>query len=61
MFNGNDWWTCEKKLQGDVSKMAGLWHKICKKNRHFPRRFETLSRFSKFYFLTDIDASKSVD
>ena len=30
------------------------------KNRHFSRHFGTLPWFSKFYFLTDFDASKSV-
>ena len=28
------------------------------KNRHFPRHFGTLPRFSEFYFLTDFDTSK---
>ena len=30
------------------------------KNRHFSRHFGTLQWFSRFYFLTDFDASKSV-
>ena len=59
MLEGNSWWICAQNVKSISSKMTEIWHKTCQ-NRHFSRHFGTLPRFSKFYFLTDFDASKSV-
>ena len=53
MLDGNGWWVCVQNFKSISSKMAELWHKICRKTAKFPH-------YRYFYFLTDFDFSKSV-
>ena len=60
MLEGNGWWICPQNFKWISSKMAEIWWKTCKKNRHFSRHFGTLPWLSECYFLTDFDAFKGV-